>query len=166
MKLILRRKIDTGFETLGKLFLEDKFLCYTLEDTYRAIKIKHKTRIPAGIYELALRAFGSHFVRYVKKFEDIAHKGMIQIMNVLGFTDILFHIGNSIKDTSGCILVGVDYREEDGRLYLVNSTVAYKKIYPIIQKMIKYGEVSLEIIDEEDLSIEEIDTLVKGIEQD
>lgn len=166
MKLILQRKIDTGFETLGKLFLEGKFLCYTLEDTYRKRKVKHKTRIPAGLYKLALRAYGSHYVKYVKRFVDIFHKGMIQIMDVMGFTDILFHIGNSKEDTSGCILVGEDYREEDGRLYLVSSTVAYKKVYPLIQKLIRYGELGLEIIDEEDLSTEEVDDLIKGIEQD
>jgi hypothetical protein len=165
MKLILRRKIDTGFETLGKLFLEGKFLCYTLEDTYREKKIKHKTRIPAGLYKLALRAYGSHYLKYVRKFVDIFHKGMIQIMDVVGFTDILFHIGNSKEDTSGCILVGSDYREESGRIYLVSSTVAYKKVYPIIQKMIKYAEVELEIIDEEDLTVEEIDDLIRGVEE-
>lgn len=165
MKLILQRKIDTGSETLGKLFLEDKFLCYTLEDTHRDRKIKHETRIPAALYELSLRTWGSHYKRYVVKFQDILHKGMIQVLNVLGFTDILFHIGNSKKDTSGCILVGESYREKDGRLYLVNSTVAYKKIYPMIQKMIKYGEVSLDIRDEEELTKEEIDSLIKGVEQ-
>lgn len=165
MKLILRRLIDTGDETLGKLFLGKVFLCYTLEDTFRSKKIKHETRILAGIYKLIERAFGGHYERYVKKFVDMAHRGMIQVLNVKRFTDILFHIGNSKKDTSGCILVGMDYREDDGRFYLVSSTKAYKKIYPIIMELIIDGGLELEIIDEPQLTGKEIDDLIKGIEQ-
>ena len=165
MKLILQRLVDTGDETLGKLFLGKVFLCYTLEDTYRRVKIMHKTRILAGIYKLALRAYGGHYRRYVKKFVDLAHRGMIQVLGIKRFTDILFHIGNSKKDTSGCILVGEDYREEDGRFYLVNSTVAYKEIYPIIRDLIEKGELELEVIDEKQLTGKEIDDLIKGIEQ-
>ncbi len=166
MKLILQRLIDTGDETLGKLFLGKVFLCYTLEDTYRNKKIMHKTRILAGIYKLALRAFGGHHERYIKKFGDIAHRGMIQVLGVKRFTDILLHIGNSKDDTSGCILLGEDYREDDGRFYLVSSTKAYVRVYPLIRNLLENDELELEILDEKQLTGKEIDDLIKGIEQD
>ncbi len=165
MKLILQRLIDTGDETLGKLYLDKKFLCYTLEDTYRNEKVMHKTRILAGIYKLALRAFGGHYQRYIKKFVDIAHRGMIQVLDVLRFTDILLHIGNSKDDTSGCILLGEDYKEVDGRFYLVSSTKAYVRVYPIIRDLLESGELVLEVRDEKQLAGKEIDDLVQGIDK-
>ena len=164
MKLLLQRVYDTGSETLGKLWLNDNFLCYILEDTYRRKKIMHKTRILAGTYKLKLRNYGGFYKRYIKKFIDIEHTGMIQVMKLLRFTDILIHIGNSKDDTSGCLLVGMDYRQGDKRIYLVNSTKAYKKIYPIIRNIITSGYGSLQILDEKKLSGSEIDRLIKGIE--
>ena len=166
MKLVLQRLIDTGDETLGKLYLDKRFLCYTLEDTFRKKKIMHRTRILAGIYKLGLRDFGRHYLSYVKRFEGIAHRGMIQVLDVPNFTDILFHIGNSKSDTSGCILVGEDYIEQDGSFRIIRSTKAYRKLYPALKKIAESSSSTLEIKDEPQLTGKEIDDLIKGIEQD
>jgi hypothetical protein len=157
--------VDTGEETLGKLFLGKKFLCYTLEDTYRNEKIKHKTRIIAGTYRLHLREYGGHYERYRVRFRDIGHEGMIQVMDVPNFTDILLHIGNSKSDTSGCILLGEDYIEQDGSFRIVKSTKAYKRFYPVLRKIIKKSGLELQIKDEPVLTLKEIDDLIKGTEQ-
>ena len=53
-----------------------KFLCYTIEDEYRAEKVKHETRIPAGIYKLTLRSEGGFHSRYTSKYVAEWHKGM------------------------------------------------------------------------------------------
>ena len=49
-------KVDRYFHgpesTLGKLYVDGEFECYTLEDAYRPKKIKGKTRIPSGLYAL------------------------------------------------------------------------------------------------------------------
>ena len=37
-----------------------EFLCFTLEDEHRAVKVKHETRIPEGLYKLKLRKHGGH----------------------------------------------------------------------------------------------------------
>jgi hypothetical protein len=166
MRLILQRRIDTGKQTLGTLFIKgDKNrVCYTLEDTYRPKKIMHKTRIPANTYALKLRTYGSHYKRYIEKFPELNHnRGMIQVMQVDGFTDILIHIGNRETDTSGCLLVGMDYVEDDGEVRLVNSTVAYKKLYGIVADVLEKGtDCTIEIIDEKEIDIEEIDDMIKG----
>lgn len=137
-----------------------------LEDTHRPVKIMHKTRIPANIYKLKLRTYGSHFLRYSEKYPRLNHiRGMIEVMNVENYTDILIHIGNTETDTSGCLLVGTDYDENDGEVRLVNSTVAYKKLYPIIADALEAGEeVTLEIIDEPELTENEIDDLIREVE--
>jgi hypothetical protein len=146
---------------------DGRHTCYVLEDTFRKEKVMHKTRIPANIYQLKLRTYGSHYKRYRIKFPELNHdRGMIQVMDVENFTDILIHIGNTETDTSGCLLVGVDFVEEDGEVRLFNSTDAYKKLYSIIADELELGrEVILEIIDEPELNEDEIDDMIRGIDE-
>ena len=72
---------------------------------------------------------------------------IMQIINVPGFEGILIHIGNSEKDTSGCLLVGLDMIETEGKVG--RSADAYKKIYPIISgALINNKKVTIEIVDD------------------
>ena len=97
MDLIVLRFSSQEDSTSGLLFensdLGMSFLCYTLEDERRALKVKGETRVPAGTYKLALRKEGGFDARYKKKYPGI-HKGMIQVMDVPNFEYILIHIGN------------------------------------------------------------------------
>ena len=45
-----------------------KFLCYTLEDEQRDVKVWGETRIPAGRYKLSLRKEGGFHSRYQAKY--------------------------------------------------------------------------------------------------
>ena len=138
---------ETSEETLSKLIINGDPLCYILEDQYREEKVKGDTRIPEGIYEVELRTVGGHHERYLKKFGADFHKGMIHLLNVPNFKYILLHIGNSDKDTEGCLLTGSGYYEGNGRITIQRSTDAYKKVYPIIRDRILSGEkVYFEII--------------------
>ena len=117
-----------------------RFMAYTLEDEHRTLKVSGETRIPAGRYKLGLRLIGSHHGRYRRKFPDI-HKGMIEILRVPGFTDILLHIGNTDDDTAGCLLVGNTAEANitaQGRIG--SSTSAYLRVYPVIAQMIENRE--------------------------
>ena len=144
MNLLVLRISSQSDSTSGLLFEKTdvglKFLCYTLEDERRALKVKGETRVPAGTYNLKLRKEGGFDARYKKKFPSI-HKGMIQVMDVPNFEYILLHIGNDDSDTSGCLLVG-DSQEnniiiKDG--FIGKSANAYKRIYPIIAKQLELG---------------------------
>ena len=70
MKLEVLRISSQIDSTSGVLFdVTDgkrEFLCYTIEDEYRAQKVKHETRIPEGIYDLTLRSVGGFHSRYFK----------------------------------------------------------------------------------------------------
>jgi hypothetical protein len=106
MELIVKRTTRTEKSTIGELWIDGKFFCYTLEDKDRGLKqtdaperIKAKkvfgaTAIPAGRYEVKLT--------YSSRFKKV----MPQIMNVPGFEGIRIHAGNTDKDTEGCLLVG------------------------------------------------------------
>ncbi len=148
MKLKLTRYSSTNEDTLGHLKADDKLIAYTLEDEARTVKVFGETRIPAGSYKLKLREHGGFFTRYTKRWSW--HKGMIELVDVPNFTDILIHLGNSDDDTAGCILVGNTAKVntiDPGELNLLDSTNAYRRIYPIIREAIEQGEVMLEIID-------------------
>tara|TARA_R110002012_G_scaffold163585_1_gene325929 strand:- start:387 stop:866 length:480 start_codon:yes stop_codon:yes gene_type:complete len=153
MKLKVLRFSSQEDSTSGLLFLEGdlglEFLCYTLEDEARALKIRGETRVPAGTYEIKLRTEGGFHEKYKKRFSSI-HKGMLHIIDVPGFEWILIHTGNDDSHTAGCLLVG-DSQEnniiiKDG--FIGKSTNAYKRIYPNIAKAIKSGQdVTIEYVD-------------------
>lgn len=144
MKLEVLRYSSQKDSTLGALFdITDgkkEFLCYTLEDEYREIKIMHETRIPAGTYEITLRNFGGFHKKYSTRFPQF-HKGMLWVRDVPGFQYILIHCGNDDDDTSGCLLVGdtqTNNITSDG--FVGSSINAYRRIYPAIANAIEAGE--------------------------
>jgi len=147
MNIYQKRLFDTGEETISILYLDGKFACWILEDQFRTTKVYADTRIPAGKYRLELRKEGSHHIRYAKKFPDM-HRGMVHLLGVPKFKYILLHIGNTDKDTAGCLLCGDYPHPKDSERYnIVNSTVAYKRIYPLIAEAIWDGDTYWEIDD-------------------
>lgn len=126
---------------------QDNFLCFTLEDQYQEEKVAGETRIPAGEYPLDLRRFGGFHARYNERFGF--HIGMIEIVGVPGFSDVLIHCGNTDEDTRGCILLGDGAQQNiTARGRISSSTLAYERVYPIIARSIESGEsASLHIVD-------------------
>ena len=123
--------------TIGLLYCNDEFLCYTLEDEYRNEKVYGETRISEGTYEIELRKIGGFHERYKKRFPKI-HKGMLHVKNVPEFTHVLFHIGNSDEDTAGCILVGKGADSETG--VISKSKIAYIEFYLRCLEALSNGE--------------------------
>ena len=143
MKLEVLRFSSDSDSTLGALFdITDKrkFLCFTLEDEFREVKISGETRIPAGIYNITLRTEGGFNQRYNDKFGTDFNKGMLWVRDVPGFEYILIHIGNTDDNTEGCLLVGDSQNQnitENG--FIGASTDAYKRIYPPIADVLANG---------------------------
>ena len=154
MDLLVLRFSSQKDSTNGLLFQKTEsfglqFLCYTLEDEFRALKVRGETRIPAGIYDIQFRKEGGFHNKYSKRFTDI-HKGMLQVMDVPNFDYILLHCGNTDEHSSGCLLLG-DSQEnnviiKDG--FIGKSTNAYKRVYPLIAKELELGnKVTIEYKD-------------------
>jgi hypothetical protein len=94
MKIKLIREIFNSSSTIGKLYLDDVFECFTLEDAVRDSKIEGKTAIPYGKYRVTI------------DFSNRFKKLMPHLLDVPGFTGIRIHAGNTENDTEGCILLG------------------------------------------------------------
>lgn len=143
MKILVNRIWDNGTSTIGLLYINGKLEGVTCEDEKRAVKVKAETRIPEGVYKIGFRKEGTHHVDYLKKYPAI-HKGMLHILDVPNFQYILIHIGNTEKDTEGCLLIG------NKLVYsgiIEESTAAYLRIYPIIASALEKEEVTIEFKD-------------------
>lgn len=153
MKLVLLRFASGPESTLGVLIAVEKslkrFLCFTLEDQHQTQKVYGETRIPTGTYRLGLRTEGGHHERYRQRFPDM-HVGMIEVLDVPGFTHILIHIGNTDDDTAGCILVGDGaFQNVTERGRIASSTAAYERVYDDITCAMDtadaHGEMGIEL---------------------
>ena len=146
MVILVDRFISDNDSTISRVMVDGNFVCFGLEDEYREEKVSEETRIPAGTYNVTLRTEGSHHSRYSTKFPDF-HKGMLHIRDVPNFKWILIHIGNTDKDTAGCLLVGSQISTEPGDMQIMNSTAAYKRFYPIVVDAAANKTLSITFLD-------------------
>lgn len=151
----LTRYSSQDESTLGYLMAGSEepgraFRCYTLEDEYREIKVPGETRIPAGRYEIKLRAAGGMHQRYAAK--HAWHRGMLWLQNVPGFEWIYLHAGNTDDHTEGCILVGdgvLSNLPRVGRGSISSSQNAYKALALEIYSLLDTGKrVFVTIVDQ------------------
>ena len=126
--------------TLGLLYIDGEFQCFTIEDEFREEKVHGETRIPEGIYQLGIRAEGGFHERYKQRFRGV-HKGMIEVLDVPNFKYILLHIGNWEDQTEGCILLGNSAKQNvTGAGMVLESKIAYLRVYPIIMRALQKGK--------------------------
>lgn len=118
MRLRLERAEAGAVATLGVLFVDDRFECFTLEDPVRApgVKLPGDTAIPYGLYPLV--------ITWSPRFQC----RLPLICDVPQFEGVRIHPGNTTADTEGCILVG---EELDGDR-LLRSRVAFERLFPKI----------------------------------
>lgn len=131
MKLELVRHYLGENYTIGKLSIDSKYFCDTLEDAVRPIKIYGETAIPFGTYKIILNE-SPRFGRVLPR-----------LLNVPKFDGVLIHRGNTAEDTAGCILVG----ENKVKGKVVNSTPYEIGLVKMMQEAIDRGEkITIEII--------------------
>lgn len=123
--------------TFGKLYVNKKLFTNTLEDVERTEKVYGKTAIPKGKYQIKLRTEGEKSARYAKVFPDI-HEGMLWLQNVPNYQYVYMHTGTTELDTLGCILVGDTIIAK--QQMIIDSRIAYKRLYKVIIQAMKQGE--------------------------
>jgi hypothetical protein len=118
MKLKLLRDKSSDDTTIGKLYIDGEFFCYSLEDKVREKKVYGVSAIPIGTYKIVI-TWSPRFKRQLPLLVDVP-----------GFDGIRIHPGNTHKDTEGCILVG-EYVEGE---FLYKSKIAFDRLYTILIK--------------------------------
>lgn len=128
MHLDLKRIYKGNEYTIGKLYIDGEYFCDTLEDPVRDMdsiddKIPTKTAIPAGIYKITMNVVSP---KYSKRNSYQFCQGRVpRLLNVPFFDGILIHIGNTVEDSSGCILVG----ENKIKGKVINSTTTFINLW-------------------------------------
>lgn len=136
MKIKVERKARKATYTVGKVYIDGKYFCDSLEDTDRGItqampftptpsgsvngywttadgkridKVYGKTAIPTGLYDVC-SYYWPKFGCYV-----------VQLLRVGGFTGILLHNGMTADNSEGCVLLGKNNavgRLDGNRIYM------------------------------------------------
>jgi len=98
MRITVDRLWKKETYTIGKMAIDGKYFCNTLEDKERDLtkesKVFGRTAIPARTYRITMT--------YSPKFKRV----MPLVNGVPQFEAIRIHPGNKAEDTEGCILVG------------------------------------------------------------
>ena len=129
VNLLIIRDTFTEKSTLGRLFVNGEEFCDTLELPYRDNQ-RSISCIPAGEYKVRLRLARESATR------NYLH---LLVQDVPNRTYILFHRGNTAKDTRGCILVGQGSQQD----IVHNSTLAMDLL---MKEIINLGGTNINLI--------------------
>ena len=116
MELNIKRIARRETYTIGRLYIDGKYFCDTLEGKdrglrqdmptaiIRATKRKGITAIPTGRYRMTLAVQSPKFSK--RATYQFCNGYLPRLINVPGYDGVLIHIGNTARDTEGCLLVG------------------------------------------------------------
>lgn len=106
------------FGTFGVLTIDGKVFCVTLEppDELNEVNI---SSIPTQQYTC-------------KRYSSARYPNTFQIMNIPGRTKVLFHAGNFVKNTEGCILLARKFGVLRKGRGVLNSGETFKQFMEIM----------------------------------
>ena len=121
--------IESGLDyTISKLFINDVYFCYIMEDKIREEKIKGITAIPRGTYEVVI-TMSNRFKRLLPL-----------LLNVPNYEGVRIHAGNTSEDTEGCLLPGLSLGTVNEKRAVTNSRQAFEMVFKKIQSALDKGE--------------------------
>ena len=129
INLLLIRDTFSKESTIGELFLNGERICDTLENPW-VDNQRNISCIPEGVYKVRLRLPRESGTR------EYIH---LLVKDVPNRDWILLHRGNTAKDTSGCILVGIGTEQD----VVHNSTLAMDLL---IKEVIHLGGENINLI--------------------
>ena len=120
MNITLQRLLMNEKGTLGIMMINDKPLFPTLELPWKNNQ-RDISCIPAGVYK-AVYIFSEKFQKNLFVLQGVPGRDLIEI-----------HIGNSVINTHGCILIGMEFSLSE--FAIVNSQLAFDNfMYMTLQK--------------------------------
>ena len=140
MKISLVRIANKKTYCIGRLYVDGTYVCDTIEDVDLGLdqswslekikqkKVKSKTAIPTGTYEVTLNIVSPKFskIAYYKQF---CNGRVPRLLRVPGFDGILMHIGKDERSSAGCLIVG--YNTIVGKV--TKSQQAFEKLYSLLK---------------------------------
>ena len=129
VNLLIIRDTFTDKSTIGKLFINGESFCDTLENPWLDNQ-RNISCIPEGQYKVRLRLARESATR------DYLH---LLVKDVPDRDYILFHRGNSAKDTRGCILVGLGTEQD----FVKNSSLSMEIL---MKEIVNLGGENINLI--------------------
>ena len=129
INLLIIRDTFTDKSTIGELFVNGERFCDTLELPYRDNQ-RSISCIPLGQYKVRLR--------YARESATRNYLHLL-VQDVKDRSYVLFHRGNTAKDTRGCILVGQGTQQN----IVYNSTLAMDLL---MKEIINLGGTNINLI--------------------
>jgi len=119
MVKILRLNEDTQFGTFGALLIQEKPFCVTLE--------------PSDVLNRAFESSIDAQQYWCKKhYSPIFHE-TYKVQDVPGREDILFHPGNKVAGTFGCIILAQYWGKLHGDRAVLNSGSTFREFLRIME---------------------------------
>lgn len=118
MEIVVDRRYRKEGYTISRMFINGKFFCNTLEPPVRDLnengifdygetKIEGKSAIPFGRYKITLDVKSPKYSDFTKYPWAQLYDGYLpRLIDVPHFEGVLIHVGNTVKDTAGCLLCG------------------------------------------------------------
>lgn len=142
MELELRRIARKERYTVGRLYVDGRYFCDTIEDRDRDInrngrfdgcemKIASETAIPNGRYRVTMLIQSPKFSQKpeYKWWKPDGKYGMLpRLLKVNHFEGILIHAGRTERSSAGCIIVGRNTIVGQ----VTDSMETCKKLYPLL----------------------------------
>jgi hypothetical protein len=125
MKIDVYRLVETSRSILGRMEIDGKQFCYSLEPSRLTPVHPGHPCVPIGTYSIAL-SMSPHF-----------HYTTPEILDVPGRTAIRIHRGNKPEDSLGCTLVG----DEHGPDWISNSSDAFDRLMRACLEARQQGEI-------------------------
>lgn len=126
MKIVVKRTNYLSDCTIGEMYVDGKYECFTLEDVVRdnGVKVSGATAIPTGSYSLT--------VTFSNRFQ----KELPLLLNVPNFEGVRIHTGNTSLQTEGCILIGRQVESHS----ILESRLAFEHLFPKIKAALAKGD--------------------------
>ena len=148
--LKLLRISNKGDSTIGNLFVNDSFYCYTMEDSFQEIKIPGKTRIPNGVYDVSFNKKNTPLTEKFRQSNPDWFTYHLEVKMVPDFNSIYIHNGGTHEYTEGCILVSDSLQVNDQESYLTNSKSTFKRLYLFLSQQLNNSIPVRLIVKDED----------------
>lgn len=147
MNILVKRIFNCPDYCISHIYIDNKYVCDGLEDTDRMLdqsmsteeilnkKVNSQTAIPTGTYNMTLNVVSPKYSKS-KYYMNFCKAKLPRLESVKGYSGILWHIGNTPKDTAGCLLLG--YNKIKGQV--INSKQAFEKVYRLLDIAKRIGE--------------------------